>query len=369
MSIITYADLGQAYAVTVSGNYAYVVSGSGFDIVDISNPQSPTIVGFSNFYNVEGPPGVIVVGQYAYAGVNGGIEIFDVSNPAAPIVLGSYGAGEPGVFGQIAISGNYAYLPGAFNGLDIVDISNPTNPTHVSYFPGGYVGSVAVSGHFAYVGTWFSNPQIDVVDISNPQNPVLIGEYSGVGEPVKIQISGNYAYVADATNGFYILNIANPTDPTFVGGYNLGAEQYSDVQIVGNDAFVADSTDGQLIELDISNPATPKLIETINVGGQPFGFSISGGYAYVADFNGGFETVGINLSPAANQQPVVVSSIGGGNNGGTTLDVIVSGQYAYVADGAKGCAYLIPLTPAIPLRSVRSTTNPRGSTRTQLAYL
>ena len=69
--------------------YAYVIDGfSGLQIIDISNPASPIIVG-----RVETPgytDGVYVKGNYAYV-TNGsfGLQVINISNPASPAIVGS----------------------------------------------------------------------------------------------------------------------------------------------------------------------------------------------------------------------------------------------------------------------------------------
>ncbi|MEC8992164.1 MAG: hypothetical protein VX656_13050, partial [Candidatus Latescibacterota bacterium] len=41
-----YDTSGRAFAVALSGNYAYVADGAdGLDIIDISDPSSPTLAG------------------------------------------------------------------------------------------------------------------------------------------------------------------------------------------------------------------------------------------------------------------------------------------------------------------------------------
>ncbi len=96
---------GQASAVAVVGNYAYVKAG-GFHSIDISMPASPHRVG--------------------------GCEL----------------AGQ----GQLAVSGSYAYYASG-EALRVVDISDPRNPRQVArYSPAG--NGVAVSGSYAYLSTW-----------------------------------------------------------------------------------------------------------------------------------------------------------------------------------------------------------------------
>ncbi|MFM7478028.1 MAG: DUF4347 domain-containing protein, partial [Microcystis aeruginosa] len=82
---------------------------------------APTLVGVWD--RLSYAYGVTVVGNYADA-VGDTLEIIDISNPSNPTFKGNYDISE----GQdVQIVGNYAYVADADSGLQIIDISNPTN--------------------------------------------------------------------------------------------------------------------------------------------------------------------------------------------------------------------------------------------------
>jgi Ca2+-binding RTX toxin-like protein len=113
--------------VQVVGNYAYVADGgSGLQIIDISNPATPT---FKGNYDTSGRAyGVQVVGNYAYvADYQSGLQIIDISNPAAPTLKGNYQTS--GNAFDVQIVGNYAYVADYEGGLQILDVSDFTNPS------------------------------------------------------------------------------------------------------------------------------------------------------------------------------------------------------------------------------------------------
>jgi len=56
---------------------------------------------------------------------------------------------------DVYVSGSYAYVTKDFDGLGIIDISDPTAPVEVGQFnDGGYANSIHVSGSYAYVVGW-----------------------------------------------------------------------------------------------------------------------------------------------------------------------------------------------------------------------
>jgi len=73
----------------VSGIYAYVADGgSGLQVISITNPASPVIVGTAD--TPGGAQGVVVSGTYAYvADYGSGLQVIDIANPANPVVVGT----------------------------------------------------------------------------------------------------------------------------------------------------------------------------------------------------------------------------------------------------------------------------------------
>ena len=77
----------------------------------------------------------------------------DISDPTNPTIAGS--ADTPSGTNGVHVSGNYAYVTGG--GLQVVDISDPTNPKFVGadYTTGAY--GVFVLGNYVYVANWVWN--------------------------------------------------------------------------------------------------------------------------------------------------------------------------------------------------------------------
>ena len=151
----------------------------------------------------------------------GGLDVLDVSNPANPVRVRygfNYGAEDFGV----ALAGNYAYLPYGYThptgptttytegGMDVRNLSNPTNPVSVGIYRTNVWAShpVAVSGNYAYIYMPGASPRFQVIDISNPASPVRAGgDNTGV---VGLAASGDYVYAASGDLGLQILCINCP---------------------------------------------------------------------------------------------------------------------------------------------------------------
>ena len=99
---------GSAYGVAVSGTHAYVADEeAGLQVIDITNPQSPQIVG-----SVDTPgygPWRGRLGHHAYvADGESGLQVIDITNPQSPQIVGS--VDTPGNADGVAVSGTHAYV-------------------------------------------------------------------------------------------------------------------------------------------------------------------------------------------------------------------------------------------------------------------
>jgi hypothetical protein len=75
-----------------------------------------------------------------------------------------------------------------------------------------YAYAVTVVGNYGYA----VGDTLEIIDISNPSNPIFKGSYD-ISNGQDVQIVGNYACVADYDSGLQIIDISNPTNPTLKG--------------------------------------------------------------------------------------------------------------------------------------------------------
>lgn len=195
-----YVMAGTAYDVFISNSLAFVAAGTnGLQIVDVTTPGSCSLVGG---YVTSGTVyGVTVSGSYAYlADSTGGLQVIDVSVPASCSNVGAFVTG--GDVKDVAAAGSTVYLADAVRGLVVVDASDPTNciSTGGSYVFGASGVSLADTNVYM-AGGW----GLEVIDTNDSSRCVNIGRIA-VGEPaLKVGIVGNFAYVADGSNGVQIV--------------------------------------------------------------------------------------------------------------------------------------------------------------------
>ncbi|HEY9245588.1 MAG TPA: hypothetical protein VIO11_01965, partial [Candidatus Methanoperedens sp.] len=216
-------------------NYLYVGNEKGLAVVNISDPENPQIV---NTYYKEPYGRIKIIDGRLYATTdfyfyeNHGLRnfvILDISNPLAVRELGRYKipTGQ-GTLNRFAVSGNYAYLPLAYNikpgYVFVVDISNPAKPVEVARITGiGYAGfsSVGVDESRKILFALEYRSVLHAYDISDPKNPVELGHVGSdsvepLGQASDMQIKGNYAYFSAFYEGIRIMDISDPSKMSHV---------------------------------------------------------------------------------------------------------------------------------------------------------
>jgi hypothetical protein len=202
---------------------------------------------------------VALSGNYAYLPGPGGLQVVDISNPANPRRVGGYADAKDltgFVFNQsVVVAGDYAYVANGTNGLLVLDVSDPTSITKVGGCEiGTEVWQIAVSGHFAYLaGTY----DLHVIDISNPVNPLLVGRYELPEEGgwwiYTIAVAGKYVYLnlnvcgPGAACRLEVIDISNPSHPERVGSGPYFADGVGGMAVSGNQIYLAGGPEGLLI--------------------------------------------------------------------------------------------------------------------------
>jgi len=236
-SALGYTDTaGNARNVVVSGTIAFVADDLGdLTIVDVSSSSSPSVVasfpvtGMALDVDVSG---TVVAVSTGLSGVQAGLEIIDVSDPADPVLVGRVEVPGLGYGVAATIAGETVYLIRAgyhwfpedrrFTGLDVIDISNPSElqllggtalhrPTDT--FASGY--GVCLAGAQAICGT--GDGGLNFVDVENPGHPFYLGYIPMTAEDVVMD--GDYFYVAAREYGLIVVDSAAIPDVPFPTGY------------------------------------------------------------------------------------------------------------------------------------------------------
>jgi hypothetical protein len=252
---------------------------------------------------------------------------------------------------DVKVVGDVAYvidqnepIPG---GLVLVNISDPSNPSELaSLHDGGLPNKVDVMGNYVFVADIFEG--LEIINASDPTNPNEIAEYTGSGEVFDVQIVENIAYVADWNNGLIILNVSDPGNPELLASYPITGACHQ-LHVVNDLAFVVDhrSENTGVKVLNVSNPENPFLVGSYMPGDEdlwnPF---VYGDYMYTGNHGeGGGELQILDVS-----DPSDISQIAVYNPAGNVFAVYVEGSIAYLADYGLGLVLVDVSDPENPVR-------------------
>ena len=203
---------------------------------------------------------------------------------------------------------------------------------------GGATIPVKIQGDFAYIGI---GGRLVIVNISTPESPVIVGQSSRSNCTVgDIALSNNYAYVL--CDGLQIFDISNKSSPTQVGRLEIYA---SKILVEGNFAYL--STTSGLSIVDVSNPNIPEEIGSSSSHYYARGLDKRGDYVYLIDDPNVSAVMFIQVVDVSDPYyPYEVGYSLAAN--GNPYDIVVDGNYAYVAAYSKG----------LQIFSISNPTNP-----------
>jgi hypothetical protein len=330
-----YDTSGSVGGIGISGSNAYVADGANLQVIDISDPSNPTPI---NSLAITGSATDLALREnYLYVACDsGGLRVIDIADPANLIESGYYD--NPDRAWDVTIEGDYAYVADASAGLRVINISDPSLPIEVGYYDTpGVARDVTVLDNYAYIGDWYSG--LRVINVSDPSNPFETGFYQsnrGFGA-WEVAISGHIVIVAYDNGGMVTVDVANPTNPIELGGYETIGYVYS-AAVLDNYAYVTETFNGFSV-LNVDNPSNPVKIGHYSPAAFGYSEAVSWGYAYIA-----FEGLRV-LNTADSTNPY---EVGFYDTPGTTSGVVISGKYAYVADGSSGVRIVDVSDPTNP---------------------
>lgn len=378
------AILSYPISVAVSGDYAYLTStGAGaLEIINIGkNNSSPTeenleikdqkferistVTSGMGGVMLQRPRGIFVENNYAYVVSLSGLEILDVSDSKNPAHVSVVALSDSPY--DVKVQDGFAYIISQQSNLfEVIDVREPKNPQKIgkiSYARGfdenqqrklATLYGVEVSGKYAYIPA-FRNNAIEIIDISDPNSPRFVSRFtetSGQGRaqnPSDVVVKNNHAYVATwGTDALDILNVENPLEPKHVGRISHAADgaplQYvTAVDVSGKYAYLVSRMNNALTVVDISNPSSPKQVGVLyhGQGGsemlEPNSISVSGHFAYITSSkSNALEVVDISKPESPKHYAKVVYA--GSSRIGTfgSHAVHATGKYVYVSLFEKG---------------------------------
>ena len=289
------------YAVAAYNMYAFVAAYDSIKVANYSDPSNP--------YSIITYPGnlltdIEIKDTLAYY-VGDSLYIRDILNPLESQKIASCGNWNHSSFRVHLFDTLALVIHGTaplISLLEIIDISDPTNPQILSTnYPSGdgAWGRMDVWKKNNYVfwvdyaidiQTWKEAGQITVLDITDPTEPIaIVVDTCLPSVPAAIWIKDNYAYVA--LNDYYanygglmVLDISDPYNIDSIGSFAISEARVYNVFIKDNFAYVPAEWDGIYV-LDITDPTDPTLVTYYDIPDSPNDFFVDEPYVLVAGHN------------------------------------------------------------------------------------
>lgn len=311
-------------------NYAMLSNSSGFWVLNISNKYSPSIV--SNLY-LTTISDLCCNNNNLYYTADQFIGIIDISEPTMPNAVNQYTLNSP--ISVVCAADNYLYSLCSSSDLWIAEISNPVNPSIISYITmQRNPADIQISNTILY--TLFEST-FSSINCSNPENPLILSQLSNSNYGGNFYLLGNYAYVPSFT-GMNIIDVSDPSHLRNYSNFSFSGGAH-DIDVKGNYVYITGGSDG-LIIADISNITNPIITGTCPIRNSPKGIKIKENWAYVLGNFNFFGVYDISLP----QAPSLVAQLQ--INSGTALDI--SETRAYISSSQDGLIVLDLSDPSSP---------------------
>lgn len=250
-SIPTGHATGYAHQFFMDDNIIYVGDGAaGLTIVNSSDPQNPQFVtqylgGYAWDVQIVGNVAFVALGWIDQS-LKSGLDIVNVTNSSNPLFVSDLNT--QGIISDIDVEGDLLFLSDSQEGVLIYNISTPISPILVDQYEGLATGEpdsrLDVVGDFVYVVSW-TEKRLHILDISEPGNILMVGEFASSDAYISIQVFDELAYLC-GSQGLAVLNISNPSNPVEIGRYSdIG--RVNDVYKRNNVIFLASEENGLVI--------------------------------------------------------------------------------------------------------------------------
>jgi hypothetical protein len=289
VSDVQLASIGSAkYAITAQEEY-------GIALIDITDPYSP--VKIADF----APPGYAWLTAVAKLDVKENLIyaagdwlwFIDATTPSSPALVGHYDTGNYatniyGPFEQISPADELCAVAYWANGLQLIDVSNPSYPIvrGAIAWPGHYCRDVHLSTRYKYAYLVLNESYLKICDLKKPDTPREIGSLPT--DLTRLFYLNNYVY-ANGVGFFRIIDVSDPRNPWLTGQYSYGG---AIPNVRGMEVFTVSQTayalarpfaeETGLFVFDVSDPSDPIVLGTCT---DIFGHDlyVDHHYAYVAD--------------------------------------------------------------------------------------
>jgi len=219
--------------LAVAGGQAYVGSLlDGVRIIDVRAPDRPADIGrylapdvldiLIGRRVVQGVSDVAVDAGRAYVVRAGALDVVDVSDPGGPRLLGGF---DLDAGSDVLVADAHAYIWDSARAqppsLRILDVGDPAAIAEAGRInlP---VERAAVDGGFAFLATDSPSARLQVVDVRDPRQPALLASADlPTGDVNALAVAAGRAYVVTNQSRLRVFDVAEPAAPRARGTFEL----------------------------------------------------------------------------------------------------------------------------------------------------
>jgi hypothetical protein len=276
----------QVLGLAVQGTTVYAAAGTeGFYVLNTTNKYTP--IEMDHLPLPGNVTDVIVDGDVAYvAAGSAGVFTVDVRDPTNIAVMGHFDSPDNAI--DLVKQGNTLFVADGASGVQVLDVIDPNYPTYVTDILLPYTYCVDLYGGVLVVGAEDGLYTYQICagnGITNIEDHVF-GNVFDTLEAWDVRVQGDIAIVAGGPDGLYTLNVRDPNDPILLDQDIIGGSPfYRKLDIRGDYAYVADFGTAFRV-YDISDPTNIFQTDYRSLGGCT-DVAISGDMAYLADGSAG----------------------------------------------------------------------------------
>ncbi|MHA1888267.1 MAG: T9SS type A sorting domain-containing protein [Promethearchaeota archaeon] len=361
-----YVTPNMVRSVAVSQEYAFI--NSSYDtlhIIDTSEHENPYFYDYYDNYKIDLAKSPDDLLMFMVGELHQGLEFYDMSNPAEPehlythtlpgdewavcdfyvdeqiccSIFGSLDGYTLNVYdetqqeltissitpisyngGYLSIQGigrkeNHIYIGCSGDGIMILDISDPLNPTQVlQYDIQGYIFDLTVKGDFLY---YVSISGFYVFDISDPLQLNQVAYWESHNRAEQLALYQNYAYVVDYDGGIKVFDLSDLTNFVPINTVSLNSTSKIDIDPIIRDdkLIISDKRWNEIMVFDLSDPTNPVMSSNCRWNKYTLDMELFGDFLYCANGEDDWYLHGLSVldfssfNPVATDEPIIPNSL------------------------------------------------------------
>ncbi|MGE0546076.1 MAG: LVIVD repeat-containing protein [Kofleriaceae bacterium] len=303
---------------------------------------------------------VRVAGTLAFLIRDAELSIIETADPSNPVLVGRYLSSKGGGGNDVKLveSGAKRYAVIATSPVEIVDVTDPAQPTQAALIP-AYAHTLFVEHRGDQIYLYLAGESsVPIYDITDPRAPMLAGSYQSASSYVHdLSVENGIAYLNAWEGGFLMVDFTMPAQPVLLGAWaptTIGASHSSWPTTVDGHRIAVHGDEGYGAHLDVIDidPASPSFMQPIGEYKTRDAVSIHnvmaiGRRAFVAYYQDGVRVVDL----ANPEQPALLGYFNTWNPespdhderpylGASGIDVDVARKLIFVADTPRGLVIL-----------------------------